>query len=270
MEKDMYREIEKIATVEDREKEAVALRSKVQSMANELALDIGASYTPLEDFINKLDLEFRSIGTKILATRQEAIKIKSHIAYAADIFKAIEGTDVYTIPNLPVTKLNSAINGYKVDINPGEVVFLFDATIFGSADEGIIVTWDSLYCKKDNEFAKNIPLNTHHDFSCQKKLLMGYKVLVDGNLLTEFKSNKIPMIVEALNRYMKLLDNGEIQQLRQFLSNTVFTDKIEESSVSVIPKATECVCQCSKCGRKYPSGTKFCSECGSKLVPIND
>ena len=264
------REIVKISTVEDREKEAVALRSKVQSMANELALDIGASYNPLEEFINQLDLEFRTIGTKILATRQEAIKIKSHIAYAAEIFKAISGTDVYTIPNIPVAKLNSAINGYKVDINPGEVFFLFDATIFGSADEGIIVTWDSLYCKKDNELAKSIPLNTHHDFSCQKKLLMGYKVLVDGNLIVEFKSNKIPMIVEALNRYMKLLDNGEIQQLRQFLANTVVTNKIEESSVSVIPKATECTCQCSNCGRKYPSGTKFCSECGSKLVSTND
>ena len=55
---------------------------------------------------------------------------------------------VYIHPNIPLKKINNAIDSYgNSDIRPEDVMILLDDSVFGSAKDGVLLTKDFIFAK---------------------------------------------------------------------------------------------------------------------------
>ena len=76
---------------------------------------------------------------------------------SSNLVEAIEKSlDEYTDKNLfvgtiPPKKLNNAIATYAPKVSPEDVLLLYDDTVFGSAKEGLLLTADAVYWRRDGE-----------------------------------------------------------------------------------------------------------------------
>lgn len=62
--------------------------------------------------------------------------------------KGVFSKDVYIAPNIPEKKLNGAIKGITGDsVTPHQVLLVYDATLWGGAGDGILLSKDTLFYK---------------------------------------------------------------------------------------------------------------------------
>lgn len=58
--------------------------------------------------------------------------------------------NVYITPEIPSKKIDGAIKGIAKNINPEDIIMIYDSTIFGGSDEGYVFTADRIYYNDSN------------------------------------------------------------------------------------------------------------------------
>ncbi|GAB7080893.1 hypothetical protein [Megalodesulfovibrio paquesii] len=66
-------------------------------------------------------------------------------AILSDNYKKAFPKKSFISPNIPEKKLNGAIKGMDKALDPDSVILIFDSTMFGGAEDGIMFTNDTLY-----------------------------------------------------------------------------------------------------------------------------
>ena len=78
----------------------------------------------------------------------------------------VESVDGFYIPeDLPKKKISGAITGYLPADKAGEILFLYDDTVFGGAKEGLCFTGDAIYFKELAEAANSVRLEDIERFT---------------------------------------------------------------------------------------------------------
>ena len=128
------------------------------------------------------------------------------------ILKSINDAQVFTQYNKNQEKLNNAIAEYAQMASQEQFMLQVDDTIFGSADEGCVITDKALYIRGLFEDGKRIPLNRSIK---NIQIREENKIIIDGRnvgtLCLPNKINTIPKIIEILQYVAKLNndDSGE-------------------------------------------------------------
>lgn len=63
----------------------------------------------------------------------------------SDNYEAALPKDSFIAPKIPEKKLNGAIKGMNKDLDPDAVIVIYDSTLFGGAEDGIMFTNDTFY-----------------------------------------------------------------------------------------------------------------------------
>lgn len=126
---------------------------------------------------------------------------------------------LYVDPNLPPEKLRNAIGDYAKDVDEQEVVALFDATLMGSAKDGVVFTSDRLvFQNNDLEKTQNVRYEDVVDIQSRRKLLGGRRVVLTVNrgratfeLDIDFSGK--PAAAEYVTRFLKeAMVRGELSR----------------------------------------------------------
>ena len=89
---------------------------------------------------------------------------------------------LYRYPHIPDDKLTNALEDYAHTVSADEVVALYDATIFGSAKDGAVLTEERIvFQNTDLHPAQEMRYEDIVNVSSKKRLLGGNKVMVDHN-----------------------------------------------------------------------------------------
>lgn len=97
-------------------------------------------------------------------------------------------SDIFVSPNIPEKKLNNATKAFNVD-NYEDILAIYDVTIFGAADEGIVFTGEKMILKLDSTEPVEIPYNTIHqvEYIYEEKEIKPGKTETIKNLFVIFK-----------------------------------------------------------------------------------
>lgn len=89
---------------------------------------------------------------------------------------------LYVIPDLPEAKLRAALKDYASDVDPGDVLALYDATRLGSAKDGAVFLADRLvFQNNDLQPARTVRYEDIVGVRSKRKLLGGREVHMDVN-----------------------------------------------------------------------------------------
>ena len=116
----------------------------------------------------------------------------------------VAGDRIYMPPNIPFDKLNNALSSYALGVNPPYVIALIDETPFGSAKEGMLITFDAIYVKETLEDAKIVRIQDIHSITCNVGL-MGADVFINGEKfigLTQPNKKGIANICGQINAFV--------------------------------------------------------------------
>jgi len=84
---------------------------------------------------------------------------------------------LYVAPNIPENKLQNALGDYAPSLTPGDVLALFDATLMGSAKDGILFTADGIrFQNNPMEAAQEVRYTDIVEVKTKRKLVGGQKV----------------------------------------------------------------------------------------------
>jgi hypothetical protein len=89
---------------------------------------------------------------------------------------------LYVAPDLPADRLRNAVRDYAPDIDEGDVVALYDATILRSAKDGALFTADRfVFQNHDLEAPQTVRYADIVAVRADRKLLGGRRVIVEVN-----------------------------------------------------------------------------------------
>ena len=89
---------------------------------------------------------------------------------------------LFVRPDIPADKLRAAVRDYAPDVDPGDVVALYDATRLGSAKDGALFLADRLvFQNNDLQAARTVRYEDVVGVRSKRKLLGGREVLIDLN-----------------------------------------------------------------------------------------
>ena len=89
---------------------------------------------------------------------------------------------LYVQPDIPDDKLTNALSDYAHGVRKEDVVALYDATLFGSAKDGAVMTAERIvFQNTDLQPAQEMRYDDIVNVSRKKRLLGGAKVVVDLN-----------------------------------------------------------------------------------------
>ena len=89
---------------------------------------------------------------------------------------------LYRHPDIPGDKLENALGDYAHTVRSNEVVALYDATIFGSAKDGAVMTTDRIvFQNTDLQPAQEMNYDDIVNVASKKRFFGGSKVVVDLN-----------------------------------------------------------------------------------------
>ena len=91
-------------------------------------------------------LAYKFIKPSLLTKNQE-IDMSSINVYLREELKKVSNDRVYIAPNIPEKKLNKAINSFKYEGNPENIIALVDITLLGSGADGLMFTGEKLIFK---------------------------------------------------------------------------------------------------------------------------
>ena len=108
-------------------------------------------------------------------------------------------------PDIPGKKARSAIAAYAHRVREGDILFLFDETVFGSADRGLILTETHIHVKALFEPPASYAFTTMKKVGAAQSVIM-----VDGRLIIDLAlAQKV-----TITRLCDLL-NAHVASLRQ-------------------------------------------------------
>lgn len=89
---------------------------------------------------------------------------------------------LYVTPDLPPDKRQNALDDYALDVNPEEVLALYDATLMGNAKDGAVFTADRVvFQNTDLEAPQTVRYRDLVGVTLKRRLLGGKKVVLDVN-----------------------------------------------------------------------------------------
>lgn len=89
---------------------------------------------------------------------------------------------LYRHPEIPSDKLTNALEDYAHTVSSEEVLALYDATLFGSAKDGAVLTVDRIvFQNTDLQPAQEMRYDDIVNVASKKRFLGGSKVVVDLN-----------------------------------------------------------------------------------------
>ena len=89
---------------------------------------------------------------------------------------------LYVAPDLPASKLRAALGDYAPDVDPSDVIVLYDATRLGSAKDGAVFLADRfVFQNNDLQPARTIRYEDVVGVRSKRKLLGGREVQIDLN-----------------------------------------------------------------------------------------
>lgn len=161
-------------------------------------------------------------------------------------------------------KYIAAATRYARNIGKYEIPILFhDTTMFGSGEEGFIITNYNIYFKGKMTQETVIPLYEVSRFEMEKKML-GFNVnliLVNGYTVTipnKINKDALPNVLAILNQLLfDMSQKVNRNTNRGYINNN---NQMQNQSNGLF---------CSKCGSVYTAGQKFCTACGNHLDTPN-
>ena len=172
-----------------------------------------------------------------------------------DILNLFQGAGVeklFLFEQAPDDKLNNARESYASLMKDDEVfVLLYDDTVFGSANEGFLLTSSRLFQKNIAEQGAFINIANITDITVKHRLLTS-NVLVHSEMgalnmtLTESSSRKNDIVVHLLQRTIEILKNTNSGAMP---TNTNVTQKL----------------QCRGCGAGRQNAMDACEYCGTRF-----
>lgn len=153
-------------------------------------------------------------------------------------------------PDIPEKKLKNAIKSYANEIEPSNVIALFDGTVFGSAKEGFLITLAGFY-SKDSE-AKFIDFNAIQSVNLEQrkipqkkgnpKIEKSLKIhLKDGMTQTyeeEDPSVKIEEFQTFLRKVIEYREQGLINETDKFIIVEDMPDSVKANYVKAVVQMT--------------------------------
>jgi hypothetical protein len=89
---------------------------------------------------------------------------------------------LYVAPDVPSDKRRNAIQDYAPDVNPEDVLALYDATLMGNAKDGALFTPDCVvFQNTDLQSPQTVRYRDLVGITLKKRLLGGKKVMLDVN-----------------------------------------------------------------------------------------
>ncbi len=89
---------------------------------------------------------------------------------------------LYVVPDVPASKLRAALADYAPDVDPADVLALYDATRLGSAKDGAVFLADRLvFQNNDLQPARVVRYEDIVGVRAKRKLLGGREVQIDLN-----------------------------------------------------------------------------------------
>ena len=116
---------------------------------------------------------------------------------------------VYIHPNIPMQKLQNAIDSYAKNVEPDDVMILLDDTLFGGAKDGLILTNDTIYFKPNLEKKYFLKLKNIESISTQG--LLNAVLIVNGEKFpgfTQIEKSSLNSFCDFLRPYLAIVNNS--------------------------------------------------------------
>lgn len=108
---------------------------------------------------------------------------------------------VFVAPNIPLKKLNGALDSYGDGLHPKEIIALVDDTVFGGARDGVLITEKEIRAKAAFE-----PFDTRSWTDVSEIVAEGKYVYIDGRSFAELNmpdKRDIKQLFQAVNKYVQ-------------------------------------------------------------------
>ena len=134
-------------------------------------------------------------------------KTKNNADTGASLIREIQAlcfehnvTNIYVHPKIPENKLGNAVGQYAKNCKPNDIILLYDATVFGSAREGMCLTENTVQWNINGAVGE-VKLGKLTRISCfpKKGIFGGAKLIIDGNEIN-FVEDKVATVFEEALR----------------------------------------------------------------------
>ena len=105
-------------------------------------------------------------------------------------------------------KLDNAVKKYARDIDLDYLLVQVDDTVFGSADEGCLITPDTIYVR-DGSGTRQREITPDSEWAVETKFMRGGALLLDGEVIFEFTqpdNDSMEQLAEALNAMCEAME----------------------------------------------------------------
>ncbi len=115
---------------------------------------------------------------------------------------------LYVAPHIPAKKLRNALKDYAPSLDAVEVVALFDATLMGSARDGILFTADRMVFQNSNfQAAQDVRYDEIVQVEQKRGVLKGQRIVIQINraratFTAELNISAKPRAAEYLRRFL--------------------------------------------------------------------
>lgn len=173
---------------------------------------------------------------------------------------------IYIEEDIPLKKLEAARSKY-VD-GDDKIIVLVDDTVFGSGKDGICVGEDHLYVKQLLEKPKSFPIKSIRSLASKTKSFSSLEIYINGDLfvsLSQIEKEEHGYLMGIL----KAAQRGAKPPVEKFEPKPKPKSKPrrEPSSSPAVQTIRVDIMHCSQCNSSLPASAKFCSECGTKVLP---
>lgn len=151
------------------------------------------------------------------------------------------GEKIFFKPNIPMKKLNNALNAYVSHVKAEDVYVLADDTFWGKADNGLLITNSEILVKESFEDPKKISLMELQQVAFEG-LLGGNFVINHQKVIafTQLDKNDRNKLLTTLNAFLvekMLLMAEKADQRAEELRKQVEIENIERDKQQLVQKA---------------------------------
>ena len=162
----------------------------------------------------------------------------------------------FVLENIPSEKLSNAIKRYASIISEDEVIiFLYDYTVFGSANDGFVLTSKRLYFKNIVEKGRVVDIADIRKLSLEKNASSQYIVVKTPSETLQIRVHQATQPAKNENALFDILDKT-IRLLKKPKTGNIAREK-------QIPASRPPTC--AGCGARNPDSFRRCEYCDSPL-----
>ena len=191
---------------------------------------------------------------------------------------SVEDKKLFFGENIPEKKLKNAVSAYAPSAKT--VYILCDNTVFGNAKNGFLLTDTTLYTCESHPLEINLDLIKSVDLEMgmlEKKIVINNQLPI---IFTQPDKDTIQAIAKMFMRIASYNNSvekfGEENESSATESSTINCigcgSEIPQNSKFCGECGTKVISEiiCNNCNISYSAGTKFCSECGQNLFEMSD